>query len=99
MTKLLLSITDKGLGHLAQSALVVAELRRRRPDMRFTVRTSLPRNAVEWKIASPFDLVPADEDFGVAMGTSFEVDSATTYERYWHCTTTTISMLTTSRAG
>lgn len=82
MTKLLLGITDQGLGHLAQSAPIVAELRRRRPDMQFSVRTGLPRIAVERRITPPFDLVPAEEDFGVVMGPSFEVDGAATYERY-----------------
>lgn len=82
MTKLLLGITSHGFGHLAQSAPVIAELRRRRPDIELTVRTALPRAMLETRIAPPFAVAATDQDFGVRTQAPFAVDRAATYKSY-----------------
>jgi hypothetical protein len=82
MTKLLLGITSHGFGHLAQSVPVISALRRQRPDIDLTVRTSLPHAVVEGRIAPPFKLVATDQDFGLVMQSPFEVNRSATYARY-----------------
>lgn len=79
---LLIAISGHGFGHLAQVAPVLAELRRRHPGLRLTLRTGLPREVLERRIAPPFDLQPAADDFGMVQRSALDVDAAASAEAY-----------------
>ncbi|HKJ75992.1 MAG TPA: hypothetical protein VKA64_02205 [Gammaproteobacteria bacterium] len=79
---LLVAVSGHGYGHLAQVAPVVAALRRQRPGLRLTVRTSLPPEVVERRIESPFALQAAADDFGMVQRSALDIDAAASAEAY-----------------
>lgn len=79
---LLVDISAHGLGHLAQTAPVLAALRRRLPDLRITVRSALPRSRLAVRIEGDFDHVPEERDFGFAMHNAADVDCVASAARY-----------------
>lgn len=78
----LFDISAHGLGHLAQSAPVIAALHRRLPSTRITVRCGLSREVLARRIAAPFEHMPTEEDFGLLMRDPFTVDIERTEGRY-----------------
>lgn len=68
-----LALSPHGYGHAAMSAPLVAELRRRRPDLRLTIQTSLPREFLATRYRD-FEHVPDIPDFGFRMRSAVEVD-------------------------
>lgn len=68
-----LALSPHGFGHATMTAPLVAELRRRRPDLRLTIQTTLPRDFLATRYAD-FDLVPEIADFGFRMTSAITVD-------------------------
>lgn len=74
MAQLLASITAHGLGHLAQTAPVLNALRRRRPDLRLTVASTLPEARLRQRIDGDFRIEARALDIGFLMHDAFRVD-------------------------
>lgn len=72
MPHLWVALSPHGFGHAAMTAPLVAELRRRRPGMRVTIQTSLPRDFLETRYGA-FDHVPEIADFGLRMSSAIDV--------------------------
>ena len=72
---LLIAISGHGYGHLAQVLPVIDTLRARLPQLRLTLRTSLPEELLRERIAAPFRLMPSAVDFGMRMHSALEVDT------------------------
>ncbi len=75
-------ISAHGLGHLAQTAPVIAALRARRPDLRVTIASALPHARLAARIAQPFQHIDAASDFGFAMHNAIDIDFAASAQRY-----------------
>lgn len=87
MPHLLTDISSHGFGHLAQTAPVLNELRRRLPDLRLTVSSGLPRAKLAERIQGEFRHIPQASDFGMAMANAVEVlpeQSAAAYAEFHH---------------
>lgn len=82
MPNLLVDISAHGAGHLAQTAPVLDLLVRRRDDVRLLLRTGIDRARLAARIAGPFELLAAPENFGLAMTSPFLVDGEATLARY-----------------
>jgi hypothetical protein len=76
------ALSPHGYGHGAMTAPVVVELRRRRPGLRLTIQTGLPRPFLESRYGSDFTLVPEIPDFGLRMTSSIGVDLDASAEDY-----------------
>ncbi len=79
---LLVDISSHGYGHLSQTGPVLNELWYRRPDIRFTVRSALPREILERRIEAPFEHVPEALDFGMVMRNAVDLDLEASAARY-----------------
>lgn len=73
MPHLYADISSHGLGHLAQTAPVLNELRRRLPNLRLTVRSGLPRAALASRIGGMFEHLQQPSDFGMLMANAVDV--------------------------
>lgn len=82
MPRLLVDISAHGYGHLAQTAPVLADLRRARPEIELTVRTALPAVVLARRIGRPFVHLPTASDFGFVMHNAIEIDVAASVGRY-----------------
>ena len=80
--RLLVDISSHGYGHLSQTGPVLNELWYRRPDIRFTVRSALPREVLERRIEAPFEHVAEAQDFGMVMSNAVDIDLAASAARY-----------------
>lgn len=76
-----LALSPHGFGHATMTAPLVAELRRRRPELRLTIQTSLPRDFLGTRYAD-FELVPEIADFGFCMTSAIRVDVAASAAAY-----------------
>lgn len=89
MPHLLVAITAHGFGHVAQTAPVVNALRRRLPNLRLTLYTSLPRGFLAGRFAGGFAHIAHSPDVGMCMKDALEVDAAASgrayrrYHRHW----------------
>lgn len=68
-----LALSPHGYGHATMTAPLVAELRRRRPDLRLTIQTTLPRDYLATRY-SVFDYVGEIPDIGFRMKSAVVVD-------------------------
>lgn len=68
-----LALSPHGFGHATMTAPLVAELRRRRPDLRLTIQTTLPRDFLATRYED-FDQVSEIADFGFRMNSAIRVD-------------------------
>lgn len=78
-----LALSPHGFGHAAMTAPLVAELRRRHPDLRLTIQTALPRDFLETRYDT-FEHVRDIPDIGFRMKSPVELDleaSAVYYRR------------------
>ena len=74
MTKhLLVCISPHGYGHTAQTASVVNALRRNIPDLRLTLRTTVPHTLLAARFDGPFTHLPTVSDFGMKMVSAVQV--------------------------
>lgn len=81
MTHLWLALSPHGFGHAAMTAPVVAELQRRRPDMRLTIQTAVPREFLATRYQH-FEHVPEIADFGFHMVSATGIDLGTSAAGY-----------------
>jgi hypothetical protein len=81
-TRLLVSISAHGLGHLAQTAPVVRAIGQSHPGIAITVLTGIPEAAVRVRISVAFEHVGSNDDFGLLMRTPVEPLRAETANRY-----------------
>jgi hypothetical protein len=81
-THLFISLTPHGYGHAAMTAPVIAELRRRRPDLVLTVQTTLPEDWLRSRIDGDFTIVAETPDFGARMEDAIRVDLPRTLADY-----------------
>lgn len=82
MAHLLVDISAHGLGHLAQTAPVVADLRRQQSDLSLTIRSALPRERLARRIGEPFAHIETASDFGFVMHNAVDIDFAASAVRY-----------------
>lgn len=80
--RLLIDITSHGWGHLAQTAPIVAALRRSVPNFSCIVRSALPEAAIVKKLGPIEGYLQSDSDFGVVMQNALVVDASASFERY-----------------
>jgi len=79
---LLVDISAHGLGHLAQTAPVLNALHTLAPAARLTIRSALPRERLERRIATNFAHVEEARDFGFVMRNAVDIDLAASARRY-----------------
>lgn len=73
---LLLALTPHGYGHAAMTAPVIRALRKRLPNLRLTIQTTIMREWLATRYDEPFDIINEIPDFGMSMHSASEVDSA-----------------------
>jgi hypothetical protein len=69
-----IAISHHGYGHLAQTAPVLNALHKRAPDIEFVIRTALPRNALELRLAMPFEHLSEPSDCNLVMHDAIRAD-------------------------
>jgi len=77
-----LALSPHGYGHAAMTAPVVAELRRRRPELRLTIQTALPRDFLASRYGDDFTLVGDIPDFGFRMVSATGIDRQASLAAY-----------------
>lgn len=79
---LLVCISGHGYGHLAQVAPVLNILHAQRPELRLTLRTSIPQPLLRQRIRAEFHHLSESTDFGMHMHSALEVDVAASLQAY-----------------
>jgi hypothetical protein len=82
---LLVDISAHGLGHLAQTAPVLAALGARVPELRLTLRSALPRRQLARYVSGDFAHIAEARDIGLVMHNAVDIDlaaSATAYRDF-----------------
>ncbi len=74
MPHLVVSISGHGFGHVAQTAPVLNRLKQLVPDLRVTVRSTVPLTHLCDRIHIPFEHLPSEGDIGMAMTSALDVD-------------------------
>jgi hypothetical protein len=82
MPHLLVALSAHGFGHGAQAAAVVNALRTRLPDLRLTLRTTLPTEFLRRRFAGTFELIAEDSDVGMLMRSAVEIAREATAQAY-----------------
>ncbi len=86
---LLVTLSAHGFGHTAQTAPVVNELRRRIPDLRLTLCSTVPPVLLRARFEGEFNHIPGNSDIGMVMSSALDVkveESAEAYaqfHRHW----------------
>lgn len=73
MPHLVVSISGHGFGHVAQTAPILNRLYERMPQLRITVRTSVPLSHLRSRIHAPFAYLPCEGDIGMRMSSALDV--------------------------
>ena len=73
MPHLVVSISGHGFGHVAQTAPVLNALRQMMPQLRLTVRSTVPPAHLRSRIQAPFAHLSSDGDIGMAMSSAIDV--------------------------
>lgn len=76
-----LALSPHGYGHATMTAPLITELRRRRPDLRLTIQTTLPRDFLATRY-DDFQQVAEIADFGFCMFSPTQVDVTASAARY-----------------
>ncbi len=71
---LIVSISGHGFGHVAQTAPVLNRLHQIMPQLRITVRSSVPYEHLRTRILAPFTHQVSVGDIGMAMSSALSVD-------------------------
>ncbi len=82
MSHLLVDVSGHGFGHAGQLAPILAELRRRRPSLRLTVRSTLPTSALAAILPGPFATAEPAPDPCLSMHDPVSVDREATRAAY-----------------
>ncbi len=83
--QLFVSISAHGFGHAVQTAVVVNALWERWPDLRVTLRTTLPRTVLAGFFSHDFELIEGADDVGMIMASPLKVladETAAAYEAF-----------------
>ena len=81
--RLVVDLSGHGYGHAGMTIPILDALRRARPDVALTIRTTVPRGWIAERLGGPFDWIE-EEDFGMAMADAMRVlprESAAAYRR------------------
>ncbi len=70
---LLVYVSGHGFGHVSQVAPVLNALRTRRPAIRLTICSTVPRLHLQSRITGEFDHIEAAADFGMVMASALDV--------------------------
>ena len=70
---LLVCISPHGYGHTAQIAPVVNAMRQKLPDLRLTLRTTVPHTLLTVRFDQPFTHIKTASDFGMTMASAVTV--------------------------
>lgn len=79
---LLVILSPHGYGHAAMTAPVVNALCRAHPQIRLSIRTTLPEWFLRSKYHTEFTIIPEACDFGFAMHNAFRVDVEASLAKY-----------------
>jgi hypothetical protein len=71
---LVVSISGHGFGHVAQTAPILNALHRQFPQIRITVRSTVPASHLRSRIHAPFTHLSSQGDIGMAMSSAIAVD-------------------------
>lgn len=71
---LVVSISGHGFGHVAQTAPILNRLHQYLPQLRITVRSSVPTAHLRSRIHAPFTHLQSAGDIGMVMSSALEVD-------------------------
>lgn len=85
MPHLVVSISGHGFGHVAQTAPVLNALHRRMPQLRITVRSTVPASHLHSRIRAPFEHLQSHGDVGMLMSSALDVragDSRAAYRAF-----------------
>lgn len=74
MPHLFVDISSHGFGHLAQTGPVLDALATHLPDLRLTIRSGLPAEKLQQRIAVPFDPIEQASDVAFLMHDATRVD-------------------------
>jgi hypothetical protein len=70
---LVVSISGHGFGHVAQTAPVLNHLHTLRPDLRITLRSTVPLAHLRSRINAPFEHLQSEGDIGMLMSSAIDV--------------------------
>ncbi|MBI5626007.1 MAG: hypothetical protein HY935_02215 [Nitrosomonadales bacterium] len=70
---LVVSISGHGFGHVAQTAPILNLLHQRMPQLRLTVRSTVPLAHLRSRIHVPFAHLPSEGDIGMVMSSALDV--------------------------
>jgi len=73
MPHLVVSISGHSFGHVAQTAPALNRLHEHMPQLRLTVRSTVPLAHLRSRIHVPFDHLPSEGDIGMAMSSAVDV--------------------------
>jgi len=79
---LFVDISSHGFGHLAQTAPVLAEVRRHLPNLHLTIRCGLAKRMLLTRIEEPFTHIREMSDFGFVQSDAISIDHAATILAY-----------------
>jgi hypothetical protein len=82
---LVVSISGHGFGHVAQTAPILNPLHERMPQLRITVRSSVPLAHLRSRIHAPFAHLPSEGDIGMVMSSALDIrveDSRAAYRAF-----------------
>ena len=85
MPHLAVSISCHGFGHVAQTAPVLNRLFMQMPQLRLTVRSSVPLAHLRSRIKAPFEHLTSEGDIGMVMSSAVDVlstESRTAYRAF-----------------
>lgn len=81
---LLIDLSAHGFGHVAQTAPILHELRRRIPNLRLTLRCDFSKLLLQTRIAGPFEFIAQKTDVGMHMASAVDVLIAESHQAYRH---------------
>lgn len=82
MPHLVVSISCHGFGHVAQTAPILNLLHVSMPQLRLTVRSSVPLTHLRSRIRAPFTCLPSSGDIGMVMHSALDVDAKKSRSAY-----------------
>jgi len=85
MQHLVVSISGHGFGHVAQTAPILNALHGLLPNLRITVRSTVPQAHLRSRINAPFTHLASEGDIGMVMSSALDVcgdDSRVAYRQF-----------------
>ncbi len=79
---IVVSISGHGFGHVAQTAPVLNALHRSMPDLKITVRSTVPARLLRDRIGAPFTHLQSEGDIGMIMSSALAVRVAESMAAY-----------------